>query len=66
MMCSAVNGFATAAEFAGLAVGLGYGIVLTRRAGTERPATRLVGAAIAATVVMAVAFPRCRSEISQT
>jgi rhomboid protease GluP len=53
-VCSAVNGLATTAEFTGLAVGLGYGVVLARRAGSERLAPRLVGAAVAAAMVMAV------------
>jgi membrane associated rhomboid family serine protease len=55
LMFSLVNGFATAAEFTGLAVGLGYGIVLARRASSQSPAPRPVGAVMAAALVMAVA-----------
>ena len=55
VMFSAVDGFANPAEFAGLAVGLGYGMVLARRASSQSPAPRPVGAVMAAALVMAVA-----------
>ena len=52
---TAIAGFATGAEFAGLAIGLGYGLVVARRAGNHRPAARTVGAVLAAAVVLAAA-----------
>jgi len=55
LLYSAMSGFATAAEFTGLIVGLGYGLVVARRAGVENPAPRPVGAVLAAAVVLAVA-----------
>jgi membrane associated rhomboid family serine protease len=54
LVCSAVNGVATTAELTGLIVGVGFGVVLARRAGGETPAPRWVGAAMAAAMVMAV------------
>jgi membrane associated rhomboid family serine protease len=50
---SAIAGFAAAAEFTGLAIGLGYGLIVARRAGSETPAPRPVGAVLAAVVVLA-------------
>ena len=52
---NAVNGLAGAAEFAGLIVGLGYGLVLGRRAADQHPRTSHVAAAMAASGVIAVA-----------
>jgi membrane associated rhomboid family serine protease len=50
-----VSGFASAAEFTGLLVGLAYGLVLGHRAATQHPRTRYVAAAIAASGVIALA-----------
>jgi len=55
IMYNAVNGLAGAPEFAGLIVGLGYGLVLARRAGDRQPRPRHVAAAMAAAGVIAVA-----------
>jgi membrane associated rhomboid family serine protease len=52
---SGLNGFAGAPEFAGLIVGLGYGLVLGRRAVDAQPGPRHVAAAIAASGVIAIA-----------
>src|SRR6185295_10139578 len=54
VICSAVNGLATGAELTGLVVGFGYGIVFVLSARSQRPATRPLGAAVAAAAVMAV------------
>jgi rhomboid protease GluP len=50
-----VSGFAGAPEFAGLIVGLGYGLVLGRRAIDQQPGPHHVAAAMAAAGVIAVA-----------
>jgi rhomboid protease GluP len=50
-----VNGLAGAPEFAGLIVGLGYGLVLGWRAVDQQPRPRHVAAAMAASGVIAVA-----------
>jgi membrane associated rhomboid family serine protease len=52
---SAVNGFAGAAELAGLVVGLGYGLVLARRVVEEHPGAHHAAAAMAGAGVIAVA-----------
>jgi membrane associated rhomboid family serine protease len=52
---NAVNGLAGAAEFGGLIVGLGYGLVLGWRAVDQHPRTRHVAAAMAASGVIALA-----------
>jgi membrane associated rhomboid family serine protease len=52
---STFSGRAHAAEFAGLLVGMMYGVVLARRAGEEEPAIRLAGYALLATIVVAAA-----------
>jgi len=54
VVCAAVNGLATTAEFTGLVVGLGFGMLLARRAGGETPAPHWVGGAVAAAMVLAV------------
>jgi membrane associated rhomboid family serine protease len=56
ILLSAMSGLATSAEFTGLIVGLGYGLVVARRAGYESPAPRPVGAVLAAAVVLAAAW----------
>jgi membrane associated rhomboid family serine protease len=50
---SALAGLLHTAEFAGLAIGLIHGLVLGRRAGHQQPSTRYVGAAMAATALIA-------------
>src|SRR5712692_7239726 len=55
LVYSAVNGFAGAAELAGVVIGLGYGLVLARRVVDEHPRTHHVAAAAAAAGVIAVA-----------
>src|SRR6185295_17507601 len=55
VLCSAVNGLAGTAELTGLAVGLGYGAVVARRAGIRSPERRLVGGALAVAAVIAIA-----------
>jgi membrane associated rhomboid family serine protease len=52
---SAVAGLAGAPEFAGLIVGLGYGLVLGRRAVDQQPRPSHVAAAMAASSVIAIA-----------
>ena len=54
LVYSALNGLAHTPEFTGLVVGLIYGLVLGRRVRHENPRTRPLGAAMAATVVIAV------------
>jgi len=58
LLYSMFAGFAGRPEFTGLLVGLLYGLVLTRRAGEQEPARRLIGyaSAVAAVVVLACAF----------
>ena len=55
ILLSAMSGLATSAEFTGLIVGLGYGLVVARRAGYESPAPRPVGAVLGVAVALAVA-----------
>ena len=54
LLYSAFSGFAGAAEFTGLLVGLMYGLVLARGAGEQEPTRRHIGFATAATTVVAV------------
>jgi membrane associated rhomboid family serine protease len=51
---SALKGLAHAPEFTGLVVGLIYGLVLGRRVRHENPRAKYLGAAMAATAVIAV------------
>jgi membrane associated rhomboid family serine protease len=52
---SALSGFAGAAEFTGLLVGLMYGLVLARRLGAKGPRTRHIAFAMTAAGAIAVA-----------
>jgi membrane associated rhomboid family serine protease len=51
---SALSGLASAAELAGLLVGLGYGSMLTRRVTEKAPRPNEVGAVVAAACVLAL------------
>jgi membrane associated rhomboid family serine protease len=57
LVYSMLGGFAGAAEFTGLLVGLMYGLVLARRAGEQEPTRRQIGfvTAVAGVVVVACA-----------
>jgi len=58
LVYSMLGGFAGAAEFTGLLVGLMYGLVLARRAGEQEPTRRQIGfvTAVAGVVVVACAI----------
>jgi hypothetical protein len=54
-VASALEGLVSVAAFAGLGIGLGYGLVLGRRIADRAPSVRLVGAVAVATAAIAVA-----------
>jgi membrane associated rhomboid family serine protease len=56
LVYSAFNGFAGIAEFAGLLVGVGYGLVLAPRAADRLPSPRHVAFLVAASLAAAFAF----------
>jgi membrane associated rhomboid family serine protease len=56
LVYSMLGGFAGAAEFTGLIVGLMYGLVLARRAGEQEPMRRQIGFVTAVAGVVVVAF----------